>query len=466
MSDFDVDLFVIGGGSGGVRAARIAAGHGARVMLAEEFRMGGTCVVRGCIPKKLLVYAARFQDAFEDAAGFGWSVPAPQFDWPALIAAKDREIARLEGLYTTGQVNAGVTVVKSRAVFEDAHTLRLVSDGSRIRARHVLIATGGRPDMPAIPGIERAISSNEALDLKHLPKRILIAGAGYIALEFAGIFAGLGSEVTVIYRGDKVLRGFDEDLRDALTEAYRRRGIKFIFNDVVERLEAAPDADAGVVAVTLGGERLAVDQVMFAIGRSPNTAGLGLEAAGVVTGKRGAVKVDARSQSSVPHIYAVGDVTDRVNLTPVAIREGHAFADSVFGGKPWQVEHADIATAVFSTPEIGTVGLSEEQARARYRVVDIYKTDFRPLKATLSGSQDRMLMKLVVDGESDGVLGVHILGEDAGEMAQLLGIAVKARLTKAQFDETMAVHPTAAEELVTMRSRTARYQRTEPVAAI
>jgi glutathione reductase (NADPH) len=465
MSDFDVDLFVIGGGSGGVRAARIAAGHGARVMLAEEFRMGGTCVIRGCIPKKLLVYAARFHDAFEDAAGFGWSVPQPAFDWPALIAAKDREIARLEGLYTKGQLSAGVTVEKSRAEFEDAHTLRLVADGRRIRARHVLIATGGHPDMPAIPGIERAISSNEALDLKQLPKRILIAGAGYIALEFAGIFAGLGSEVTVIHRGDKVLRGFDEDLREALAEAYRRRGIRFIFIDVVERLESSPELAGGVAAVTLGGERVVVDQVMFATGRSPNTAGLGLEAAGVATTARGAIKVDGRSQSSVPHIYAVGDVTDRINLTPVAIREGHAVADSVFGGKPWQVDHADIATAVFSTPEIGTVGLTEEQARARFAVVDIYRTEFRPLKGTLSGSKDRMLMKLVVDGASDRVLGVHILGEDAGEMAQLLGIAVKARLTKAQFDETVAVHPTAAEELVTMRTRTARYERAEPIAA-
>ena len=434
MPDLDVDLFVIGGGSGGVRAARIAAGYGAKVMLAEEFRMGGTCVIRGCVPKKLLVYASRFPDAFHDAAGFGWTLPEPSFDWSKLVAAKEKEVTRLEGIYTRTQENAGVTVVKSRAVLEDAHTVHLLADGRRVRA-----------------------------------KTILIAGGGYIALEFAGLFAGLGSEVTVIYRGDNVLRGFDEDLRQILTATYKEHGIRFIFNDVIGKIESnlqvvestsQVDESALELSVTTRkGEQLIVDQVMMAIGRSPNTAGLGLEAAGVALDKIGAVKVDDSSRSNVPHIYAVGDVTNRVNLTPVAIREGHAFADSVFGGKPWQTDHSLIPTAVFTTPEIGTVGLTEAEAIEKFAVIDIYKTSFRPMKATLSGSTDRTLMKIVVDGETDRVLGVHIFSEDAGEMAQLLGIALKAGATKAQFDATMAVHPTAAEELVTLRTRTTRHER-------
>ncbi len=481
MPEYDVDLFVVGGGSGGVRAARIAAGHGAKVMLAEEFRMGGTCVIRGCVPKKLLVYAGRFHDAFHDAAGFGWQVPEPSFDWPSLVAAKEKEVTRLEGIYTRGQENAGVSVVKSRAVLEDQHTLKLLADGRRVSAGTILIATGARPNLPDIPGIEHAITSNEAFDLKRFPRRILIAGGGYIALEFAGLFAGLGSEVTVIYRGGKVLRGFDEDVRDALIEAYRQRGIRFIFNDVIARLESdrepvesmlqapesisePPDSSSEVAVTTRGGARLNVDQVLFAIGRSPNTADLGLDRAGVLVDGVGAVRVNAASQSSVPHIYAVGDVTNRVNLTPVAIREGHAFADSVFGGKPWQVDHDLIPTAVFSTPEIGTVGLTEAEAIEAFPVVDIYKTSFRPMKATLSGSTDRVLMKIVVDGQSDRVLGVHIVAEDAGEMVQLLGIALRAGATKAQFDATMAVHPTAAEELVTLRTRTARHERAASAA--
>jgi glutathione reductase (NADPH) len=457
MTPHDVDLFVIGAGSGGVRAARIAAGHGAKVMLAEEFRVGGTCVIRGCVPKKLLVYASRFHESFADAAGFGWTVPEPSFDWPTLVRAKEKEITRLEGLYTQTQDKAGVAVVKSRAVLDNAHTVRLLSDGRRITAKHILVATGGRPNMPVdLPGIEHAISSNEAFDLPKFPKRIVIAGGGYIAVEFAGLFAGLGAEVTLIYRGDNILRGFDEDMRLGLRTAYEKRGIRFIFNDVFASIEKA---GTGLIAKTKGGLALEADQVMFAIGRSPNVEGLGLEKAGVKLGKDNEILVDASSRTNVAHIHAVGDVTNRVNLTPVAIREGHAFADSIFGGKPWVVDHADIATAVFSTPEIGTVGLTEAQAKEAFAAVDIYKAAFRPMKATLSGRDERMIMKIIVDGETDRVLGVHILGEDAGEMAQLLGIAVKMNARKADFDATMALHPSAAEELVTMRTPSERWRR-------
>ncbi len=457
MTAHDVDLFVIGGGSGGVRAARIAAGHGAKVMLAEEFRMGGTCVIRGCVPKKLLVYASRFHDSFEDAAGFGWTVPQPSFDWPTLVRAKEKEITRLEGIYTQTQDKAGVTVVKSRAVLEDAHTVRLLSDSRKITAKHILVATGGRPNMPGdLPGVEHAISSNEAFDLPTFPKRLVIAGGGYIAVEFAGLFAGLGSEVTLIYRGDNILRGFDDDMRNGLHAAYEKRGIRFVFNDVFSSIEKT---GAGLVAHTKAGLALEADQVMFAIGRSPNVEGLGLEKAGVKLGKNHEILVDASSRTNVPHIHAVGDVTNRVNLTPVAIREGHAFADSIFGGRPWSVDHSDIATAVFSTPEIGTVGLTEAQAKATCAAVDIYKASFRPMKATISGRDERMIMKIIVDGDTGRVLGVHILGEDAGEMAQLLGIAVKMKAKKADFDATMALHPSAAEELVTMRTPSEKWRR-------
>jgi glutathione reductase (NADPH) len=456
MTD-DVDLFVIGAGSGGVRAARIAAGYGASVMLAEEYRVGGTCVIRGCVPKKLLVYASRFHDAFEDAAGFGWTVPPASFDWPTLVAAKEREITRLEGLYTQTQDKAGVTVVRSRAVLEGPHAVRLLADDRTIRARHILIATGGRPNLPHdLPGVEHAITSNEAFDLEAFPKRIIIAGGGYIAVEFAGLFAGLGAEVTLVYRGGNVLRGFDEDLRTRLRAAYEHRGIRFVCNDVFSVIEKTA---TGLVARTRGGQTIEADQVMFAIGRSPNVEGIGLEKAGVELGSDGAIRVDASSRTNVPHIHAVGDVTNRVNLTPVAIREGHAFADSVFGGKPWIVDHADIATAVFSTPEIGTVGMTEQQAKETHDALDIYRAEFRPMKATLSGRAERMLMKLVVDAATDRVLGVHIMGEDAGEMAQLLGIAIKMKARKADFDATMAVHPSAAEELVTMRTPSERWRR-------
>ena len=459
--EFDVDLFVIGGGSGGVRAARIAAGHGAKVMLAEEFRMGGTCVIRGCVPKKLYVLASRFARDFEEARGFGWTVGERSHDWHRLVGAKEAEITRLEGLYAKGQASAGVEVVKSRAVIEGPNAVRLLADNRVIRAKNILIATGGRPNIDEkLPGYQHVVTSDEVFDLEEFPRRIVIAGGGYIALEFAGIFRLLGAEVTVIYRGAQVLRGFDQDLRDGLVSAYEKAGVKFVLNDVFSRIERS---EAGLVGHTAGGLRLPADQILFAIGRSPNSHGLGLEKLGVTLGKDGAIAVDAGSATNVPGIYAVGDVTNRVNLTPVAIREGHALADTLFGGKagvkPWSVDYAHIPTAVFTTPEIGTVGLTEAEAREKFAVVDIFKTSFRAIKATLSGSEDRVMMKIVVDGESDRVLGVHLLGEGAGEMIQLLGIPLRMGATKADFDATMAVHPTAAEELVTMRTRTARYTR-------
>jgi glutathione reductase (NADPH) len=457
MSDFDVDLFVIGAGSGGVRAARIAASHGARVTVAEEYRVGGTCVIRGCVPKKLLVYASRFAEEFHDAAGYGWTVGEPVFNWPTLIANKDLEIDRLERAYVSNLERSKVNIVRSRAVLEDAHRVRLVATGEIVRARHVLIATGGWPSHGAdIAGLEHVISSNEALDLKELPRRILIQGGGYIAVEFAGIFHGLGSEVTLVYRGDNILRGFDDDIREHLRGEMEKRGIRILTRKLVEGVEKV---DHGLCVSLSDHESVTVDQVMFATGRRPNVSGLGLERAGVQLNERGAITVDKYSRTSVPHIYAVGDVTDRINLTPVAIREGHAFADTVFGGKDVVVDHNDIPTAVFSEPEIGVIGLTEMEARQNYARVDIYKSSFRTLKMTLAARDTRCFFKLVVDGESDRVLGCHIAGPDAGEMIQLVGIAIKMNATKADFDRVMAVHPTAAEELVTMRTKAATYLR-------
>jgi glutathione reductase (NADPH) len=457
MAEFDVDLFVIGGGSGGVRAARIAAGHGARVMVAEEYRMGGTCVIRGCVPKKLLVYASHIHHEIEDAAGFGWTIPSASFDWPTLIANKDREIARLEAAYTANVEKSGARIVKARAVFEDAHTLRLAT-GEAVKAKYVLIATGGAPNHGlAIPGIEHVISSNEAFHLPALPKRIVIQGGGYIALEFACIFAGFGSDVTVIYRGDNILRGFDEDVRAHVRSEMEKDGITVLTGCTVGKIDKHGKEFTTHLS---NGSSIASDQVMFAIGRHPNVGGLGLEKAGVaINPNNGGIAVDNFSRTSAPSIYAIGDVTHRVNLTPVAIREGHAFADTVFGKRPVQVDHQDIPTAVFSQPEVGTVGLTEAQARAQFTHVDIYKTDFRPMKATMSGRDTRVLMKLIVDGNTDRVVGCHIVGDGAAEMVQLLGIAVRMKATKADFDATMALHPTAAEELVTMRTPTARHVR-------
>ena len=450
-SEPQVDLFVIGGGSGGVRAARIAAGHGVRVALAEEYRMGGTCVIRGCVPKKLMVYAGRFRDEFEDAAGFGWTLGEPRFDWRVLKANRDREILRLETIYRSLLDGSGVEVHEGRAVIEDAHTVRLLGKDRPIKAKHILIAVGARPVMePPIPGGELAISSNDVFELEDQPDRILVVGGGYIAVEFAGVFAGLGSRTTLLHRGEKLLRGFDEDVRDALGEAYVGRGIDLRLGRTLQRIERAGGALAAVLS---DGERLVVDQVLVATGRRPNTGALGLERVGIAPDAVGAVPVDRQSRTACPSVWAVGDVTNRANLTPVAIREGHAVADTLFGGRPSEVDHGHIPTAVFSTPEIGTVGLSEEAAReVCSEDVVIYKASFRPMKATISGRGERTLMKLVVDGRDDRVLGVHIVGHDAGEMIQLAGIAIAMRATKADFDRTIAVHPTSAEELVTLRT--------------
>ena len=457
MAEFDVDLFVIGGGSGGVRAARIAAGHGARVMIAEEYRMGGTCVIRGCVPKKLLVYASHIHHEIEDAAGFGWTIPLATFDWPTLIANKDKEIARLEAAYTANVEKSGARIVKTRAVFEDAHSLRL-GTGETIKSKYVLIAIGGAPNHgAAIPGIEHVISSNEVFHLKSLPKRILIQGGGYIALEFACIFAGFGCDVTLVYRGENILRGFDEDVRIHVRSEIEKEGITVLTGCTVSKVDKHGNEFTSHLS---NGSSIASDQVMFAIGRHPNVANLGLEKADVAINPRnGGIAVDNFSRTSVPNIYAIGDVTHRLNLTPVAIREGHAFADTVFGKRTVEVDHAEIPTAVFSQPEVGTVGLTEAQGRAQFSHVDIYKSDFKPMKATMSGRDTRILMKLVVDATTDRVVGCHIVGDGAAEMVQLLGIAVKMKATKADFDATMALHPTAAEELVTMRTPSARHVR-------
>jgi glutathione reductase (NADPH) len=453
MSEHDFDLFVIGGGSGGVRAARVAGQHGARVAIAEEYRFGGTCVIRGCVPKKLLVYASRFRDDFEDAAGFGWAVSRTRFDWPTLIANKDKEIARLEGIYRRNVGNAGAKVFDTRATVAGPNTVALAGDGRKVTARAILVATGGRPVKPGIPGADLAITSNEAFHLKELPASILIVGGGYIAAEFAGIFSGLGARTTLLYRGEKVLRGFDDDLRTGLMEEMAKRGIDVRVQADVAAIEKA--GRRGHAATLKDGSTLEVACVMFATGRSPNTQGLGLEDAGVKLGDKSEVLVDEESRSSVPSIYAVGDVTDRMNLTPVAIREGHAFADTVFGNKRWSLSHDLIPTAVFSTPEIGTVGLPEHIACQRYAKLDVYRTRFRPLKHTLSGRDERVIMKLLVDGETDKVVGCHILGPDAAEIVQMAAIALKMGATKADFDATVALHPSIAEELVTLREKVA-----------
>jgi len=456
MAEYDVDLFVIGGGSGGVRAARIAAEHGARVMVAEEYRLGGTCVIRGCVPKKLLVYASRFHAEFEDAAGYGWTVPQSSFDWTTLIANKDREIARLEAAYGATLAKAGVKVVKSRAMLIDLHTVQL-SDGPQVRADYVLIATGAAPSFgDPIPGLEHVISSNEAFHLSHFPRRVVIQGGGYIAVEFAGIFAGLGSHVTLVYRGENILRGFDDEVRHHVRTEMEARGIRVLTGCKVVGVEDA----SGQFSVRLSSRnQVPADQVMFATGRVPNVKRLGLKEVGVEIAKNGGIAVDEYSRTSAQNIHAVGDVTNRINLTPVAIREGHAFADTVFGGKPTAVDHTNVPTAVFSDPEVGTVGWSEAQARERLAQTDIYKAMFKPLKATLSGRNTSVLMKLVVDGLSDRVVGCHVVGEGAAEIAQIAAIAVKMGAKKADFDATMALHPTAAEELVTMRKRSASYAR-------
>ncbi|MEJ8476089.1 glutathione-disulfide reductase [Roseibium algae] len=455
MSDFDYDLFVIGGGSGGVRAARIAATHGAKVGIAEEFRYGGTCVIRGCVPKKLFVYASKFSEEFEDAEGFGWTVGERHFSWQKLVAAKDQEITRLEGIYRRNLERTNVEAHDSRAVLEGPNTVRLLATGQTISAKYILIAVGASPNVDeGLVGGQHVITSNEAFNLADLPQSIVVVGGGYIAVEFAGIFNGLGVDTTLMYRGDEILRGFDMDMRTAVRDEMQKKGIRVVLGDTFTEVEK--NADGSLSAKTKRGDTLKADQIMFAIGRRPHTIELGLEKAGVEMDGIGAIKVSADSQTSVPSIYAVGDVTNRANLTPVAIREGHAFADTIFGNKPWTVDHSLIATAVFSQPELGTVGLSQEDALKVTGNLDIYKSSFRPMKHTLSGRDEKMLMKLIVDADTDKVLGVHIMGPDAGELAQVLGITVSMDATKADFDRTIAVHPTAAEELVTMREPSER----------
>jgi glutathione reductase (NADPH) len=449
---YDFDLFVIGGGSGGVRASRLAAQKGARVAIAEEYGFGGTCVIRGCIPKKLLVYASHFGEDFEDAAGFGWTVPERQFDWNVLIANKNKEIARIEGVYREAVEKAGAEVFMERAEFEDAHTMHLKRSGRRITAANFLIATGGHPsrNMGSAPGAEHCITSNEAFYLEDFPRRIVIAGGGYIAIEFAHIFHGLGAEVTLVYRGPKLLRGFDEDMRDAVTKSSEARGIRVVLDRMFTKVEKSGNE---VFAFTDKNEMLEADQVMLAIGRAPNTDGMGLARIGVELGKRGQIQVDEFSRSSQSHIYAVGDVTDRLALTPVAIHEAVAFVRTVFDNDPTPVDHVNVPTAVFSQPEIGTVGLSEAAALARGFAIDVYKANFRPLKNTLSGRAERALFKLVVDARTDRVLGCHLLGPEAAEIIQFVAVAMKMGATKSNFDATVALHPSLAEELVTMHAK-------------
>lgn len=451
MSSFDFDLLTIGAGSGGVRATRMAAQYGAKAAVVEEYRVGGTCVIRGCVPKKILVYASRYSEDFDDAAGFGWSVGHRHFDWATLIANKDREIARLEGLYKKNLGSAGASLFEDRAVLDDRHTVRLVNTGKTLTAKHVLIATGGAPFVPEeITGRELAITSNEAFHLSRQPKSILIVGGGYIAIEFAGIFNGLGTRTHLVHHGDEVLRGFDREIRERMRHEMQKRHIDVHLKSSVVSIVQ----DGGRKRVRLSDHtELLVDEVMFAVGRRPNVAGLGLEACGVKRDSFGAVQVDSHSRSSVENIFAVGDVTNRVTLTPIAIREGAAFAETVFNNNPTIVDHSDIATAVFGTPEIGVVGLSEEAARAKYKSIDIYKTGFRPMRATMSGRDTLIFMKLVVDGDSQLVLGCHVLGEAAAEMIQCVAIAIKMKATKRDFDATVALHPSAAEELVLLKTK-------------
>ena len=461
MASYDYDLFVIGGGSGGVRAGRVAASLGKRVAVAEEYRFGGTCVIRGCVPKKLFVYASQFAEHFEDSAGYGWTVQTPEFDWRTLIANKDKEIARLEAAYRSGLDNAKAEMIDSRAVLVDDHHVRIVAEDRVVSAETILIATGGRPNPhDALPGHEHCISSNEAFDLPVLPRSIAIEGGGYIAVEFANIFHGLGVEATLIYRGKEILSRFDMDVRRALHEEMEKKGIRILCQTVAIGVDKTP----GGLAVHLNsGDTIQVEQMMLALGRLPNTEGLGLDAAGVETGKTGEIVVDEFSRTSVENIYAIGDVTNRVQLTPVAIHEAMCLVDTLYRDKPTSPDHDTIATAVFSQPEIGTVGLSEDAASTQFDELEIYLARFRPMRHTLSGRDERMVMKLVVDGNSRKVIGAHILGPDAGEMAQLLGIPIKAGLTKDDFDRTMALHPSAAEELVTMYQPTYRVKNGERV---
>ncbi len=445
---YDFDLLTIGAGSGGVRASRIAAGYGARVAVAEQGRLGGTCVNLGCIPKKLLYYASHFAEDFADAAAYGWSVGERSFDWGRLIAAKDREIARLNGVYRRLLEQSGVAILEGRAMLQAPHEVRV--GGRRVTAEHVVIATGSRPSRPDEPGSELAVTSDEMFHLPELPRQVAIVGGGYIAVEFAGILHGLGARVTQLYRGPLFLRGFDDDVRAALAEEMRKKGIDLRFDAPVERIERC---DGGLRVALRGGEAVSADLVLCATGRVPNTRGLGLEACGVELRPNGAVVVDELSRSTVPGIHAIGDATDRINLTPVAIHEGAALATTLFGGRPVRPDHTGVPSAVFSQPSVAAVGLTETEARRRLASVDVYRSRFRPLKHTLTGREETTLMKLVVDGATDRVVGCHMVGPDAGEIIQGLAVALRCGATKAQLDATVGIHPTAAEEFVTMRDK-------------
>ncbi|MEM7398677.1 MAG: glutathione-disulfide reductase [Pseudomonadota bacterium] len=449
MSEYDYDLFVIGAGSGGVRAARLAAQLGKRVAIAEEYRIGGTCVIRGCVPKKLLVYGSRYGEEIADSKAFGWSYDDLEFEWPTLIHNVQREVDRLNGVYTRTLENAGVERFLTRATVDGPHGIRLADREAPVSAEYILVATGSAPAFPSIPGAEHFISSNECFQLESLPQSIVILGAGYIGMEFASIFAGLGVDVTVVYRGDQILRGFDMDLRDTVAEALRDRGVDLRMDSNIASIEK--DGDQYRVVLN-DGDCFHAALVMAATGRKPNTAGLGLEGVGVELGHNGKVVVDSFSKTSVDSIYAVGDVTDRANLTPVAIREGTAFIETVFEERPKAMEYSFIPTAVFTEPEIGTVGLTEEEARKDHQV-DIYKTSFRPMRATISGRGEKVFMKLIVDVETDKVLGLHMVGPDAAEIVQMAAIPLRLGATKADFDSTMALHPSMAEEFVTLRQK-------------
>ncbi len=448
MAKYDFDMFTIGAGSGGVASSRRAGTYGARVGICEDSRVGGTCVIRGCVPKKLLVYGAQFADAFADAAAYGWTVAPPVHDWASLIAAKDMEIDRLEGVYHKLLKDSGVRLIEGRGRLVDPHTVEI--GGKRYTAANILVATGAHPILLAIPGIEHAITSNEALDLAALPRRIVIVGGSYVAVEFAGIFHSLGAEVTLALRGEELLRGFDDDVRVMLAQELRARGIEIRGRTDITRIDKRGH---GYDLATAKGETLSADLVMYATGRRPNTRGIGLEEAGVRLNASGAVTVDTWSRSAVPHIYAVGDVTDRLNLTPVAIAEGRALAETLFNDNPVEMDHLNVPTAVFSQPPVATVGMTERAARQAVAAIDIFRTQFRPMKHTLSGREERTMMKLVVDRRSDRVLGCHMVGADAPEIIQGLAIAVKCGATKRQFDQTVGIHPTAAEEFVTLRDK-------------
>lgn len=446
MSKFEYDLFVIGAGSGGVRAARMSASLGARVAVAEDRYLGGTCVNVGCVPKKLLVYASHFSEDFENAKSFGWDISKTDFDWPTLIKNKNTEIKRLNGVYERILDNSGAKTIIGRAKIVDEHTVEV--EGKHITAERILIATGGWPSVPDIPGKEHIISSNEAFFLDSLPEKIVIVGGGYIAVEFAGIFHGMGVDTTLLYRGPLFLRGFDQDVRQALADEMQKKGIKITFNS---NIAAIKKSDNGLIATLEDGEKLEAGQIMYATGRKPMTENLGLETVGIELDKNNAIKVNEQYQTNVPSIYAIGDVTNRVNLTPVALEEGMILAKRFYANEDKDVDYSNIPTCVFSQPNIGTVGLTEEEARDKFDEIEIYKSSFKPMKLSLSDSNEKTLMKIIVDKKTDLVVGVHMLGPDAGEIIQGIGIAIKAGATKKVFDSTIGIHPTAAEEFVTMR---------------